>query len=158
MSVMENVPYGEIEIVQTAHYERVASEQNIKLFAAASGDVNPVHLDAEYAATTRFGERIAHGMFTAGLISAALAMQLPGPGVIYLGQNLKFERPVKLGDTVTVELEVLKKRDDKRILVLQTTGRNQHGKTVVSGTATVIAAAEKISIKRPDEPDVTVNF
>lgn len=157
MSEFRNVPFDEIEVGQTTTYTRTVSENDIKLFAAVSGDVNPVHLDAEFAATTMFGERIAHGMYTGGLISAALAMQLPGPGTIYLGQNLKFERPVKLGDTITVELRVLEKKPEKRIVQLETIARNQHGKTVVSGTATVMAPAEKVSVPRPAIPSVSIS-
>ena len=115
-----------------------------------------MHLDAEFAATTMFGERIAHGMYTAGLISAALAMKLPGPGAIYLGQTLKFERPVKLGDTITIELRVLDMKVEKRIVDIETIGRNQHGKPVVSGIATMMAPAEKLVIAMPKTPVVTI--
>jgi acyl dehydratase len=106
---LENFTFDELTVGQTAEYSRTLGEDDIILFAAVSGDVNPVHLDEDFARTTMFRERIAHGMYTGGLISAALAMKLPGPGTIYLGQNLKFERPVKLGDTITVQLKVLEK-------------------------------------------------
>lgn len=152
MSEIENIPFDDIEIGQTATFQRLASEQAVRLFAAVSGDVNPVHLDAEFAATTMFKERIAHGMFTGGLISAALAMKLPGPGTIYLGQNLKFERPVKLGDEITVTLKVLSKSPEKRLVEIETIAVNQLGKTVVSGSATVMAPAEKVRIECPPEP------
>ena len=91
MPELGNFTYDEISIGQTARYSKVIEERDIQLFAAVSGDVNPVHLDAEFAGHTIFREPIAHGMYTGGLISAALAMKLPGPGTIYLGQNLKFE-------------------------------------------------------------------
>src|SRR5690606_17893891 len=132
------------------------SEQDIVLFAVLSGDANPVHLDAEYARGTIFGERIAHGMFTGSLVSAALAMTLPGPGSIYLGQSLKFRRPVKINDTITVRLEVTEKRDGKNIVVLDCKVTNQKQETVATGTAEVIAPNERISLETPVLPNVTV--
>ncbi|HEY6609731.1 MAG TPA: MaoC family dehydratase, partial [Pseudomonas sp.] len=95
MSLVENTPYDELQVGQKATYQRTVEERDIQLFAEVSGDRNPVHLDAEYTATTQFKERIAHGMLTGALISAAIACTLPGPGTIYLGQNLRFTRPVK---------------------------------------------------------------
>ena len=109
MSLVQNFPYDALTIGQTANFAKTVEERDVQLFAAASGDCNPVHLDAEFAATTMFKERIAHGMFSGALISAAIACQLPGPGTIYLGQSLKFSRPVKLGDSLQVRLEVLEK-------------------------------------------------
>ena len=156
MSLLENVTFDELVIGQSASYSRVVSDEAVRLFAAVSGDVNPVHLNEEFAATTQFKGRIAHGMFTAGLISAAIAMELPGPGVIYLGQELRFERPVRIGDTITVELTVTGKTPSRNFVQLQTVARNQHGKTVVSGSANVLPAAEKIRIERPAEPRVSV--
>ncbi|MBP8925991.1 MAG: MaoC family dehydratase N-terminal domain-containing protein [Pseudomonadales bacterium] len=156
MSLLENFTFDELVIGQRASYSRVVSDEAVRLFAAVSGDVNPVHLNEEFAATTQFKGRIAHGMFTAGLISAAIAMELPGPGVIYLGQELRFERPVRIGDTITVELTVTGKTPSRNFVQLQTVARNQHGKTVVSGSANVLPAAEKIRIERPAEPRVSV--
>ena len=156
MSLLENFCFDELVIGQSASYSRVVTDEAVRLFAAVSGDVNPVHLDEEFAAATQFKGRIAHGMFTAGLISAAIAMELPGPGVIYLGQELRFERPVRIGDTITVELTVSGKTPGRNFVQLQTVARNQHGKTVVSGVANVLPAAEKIRIERPAEPRVSV--
>jgi 3-hydroxybutyryl-CoA dehydratase len=99
--------------------------------------LNPIHTDAEYPKQAMFGERIAHGMLVAGLISAVIGTQLPGPNSIYLGQELKFTAPVKIGDTVTALVTVTEKRDGKRIMKLQTTGSNQVGEVVVDGTAVV---------------------
>ena len=126
------------------------------MFAATSGDVNPVHLDEEFAATTMFKGRIAHGMWTAGVISAAIAMEMPGPGTIYLGQSLSFRAPVKLGDTVTVELEVTEKQDDKKFVTLACKVVNQKGKTVVKGEAQVMAPTEKLSITAPKLPNISI--
>jgi len=156
MSTLQNFTFDELTIGQTASYTRTVSEEDVKLFAAVSGDVNPVHLDAEFAAGTMFKERIAHGMYTAGLISAAIAMEMPGPGTIYLGQNLRFERPVKIGDTITVTLKVLEKTPGKNFVQLDTTATNQTGKTVVSGTANVLPPAEKLRIDRPPVPRVRI--
>ena len=110
MPELGNFTYDEISIGQTARYSKLVEERDVKLFAAVSGDVNPVHLDADFAAGTPFGEPIAHGMLTGAIISAALAMELPGPGTVYLSQSLKFRLPVKPGDTITVALEVTGKQ------------------------------------------------
>ena len=113
MSQISNYTFEEISIGQTASFSRLIGEQEILLFAAASGDVNPVHLDAEFAAGTMFKERIAHGMMSGAIISAAIALELPGPGSIYLGQSLRFRLPVKIGDELTAQLEVISKREDR---------------------------------------------
>ena len=107
-------------------------------FADLVGDHNPVHLDEAFAATTRFGRRIAHGMLVAGLISTVLASDLPGPGTVYLSQTLQFKAPVYLGDTITVTVEVVKARGDKPIITLATVCTNQDGKPVIEGEAVVL--------------------
>jgi acyl dehydratase len=154
MSQLENVSYEEITIGQTASYSKTVSEQDIQLFAIISGDANPVHLDAEYAAGTQFQERIAHGMLTGALVSAAIATELPGPGSVYLGQSLRFRAPVKIDDQITVKLEVTEKNDRRKFLTLDCKVYNQHEKLVASGTADVMAPAEKICIKAPVLPTV----
>jgi len=156
MEMLENVTFDELQIGQTGHFTRQATDEAIRLFAAVSGDVNPLHLDEAWAAGTRFGGRIAHGMFTGGLISAAIAMVLPGPGVVYVSQEMRFERPVRIGDTITVELTVTEKLPEKQFVKLTSIARNQHGKTVVSGLTTVLAPTEKIRIPRPAEPRVRI--
>ncbi|MBD9499614.1 MaoC family dehydratase [Pseudomonas sp. BGr12] len=155
MTSVQNVPYEELEVGQKANFQRSVTERDIQLFAEVSGDRNPVHLDAEYAATTQFKERIAHGMLTGALISAAIATTLPGPGTIYLGQNLSFTRPVKLGDELTVELEVLEKLPKNRVRI-STTVLNQDGKAVVKGEAEVMAPTEKLNIELPALPPITI--
>ena len=97
-----------------------------------------MHLDAAYAARTRFGERVAHGMLTAGLISAVIGMHLPGPGGIYLNQTLTFTRPVRIGDTITASAEVTAYDPGRRRLTLRTTCTNQRGETVLDGEAVVL--------------------
>ena len=152
MSQLSNFTIDELVIGQKASFSKHVTEQDVVLFAAVSGDVNPVHLDEAFAKETRFGGRIAHGMLSGAVISAALAMELPGPGVIYLGQTLRFTRPVRIGDQVTANLEVTGKRDDKAIVTLACEVTNQDGKVVVTGEATVLAPREKIIIDRPDVP------
>lgn len=116
---------------------RTVTESDIVMYAGISGDINPIHLDEEYAAGSPFGKRIAHGFLTAGLISAVLGNDLPGSGTIYLGQTLKFLAPVYIGDTVTASVEVISVREDKRLLILRTDCTNQQGTLVLTGEATV---------------------
>ena len=132
---MSELAYEDIKIGAEASLSRTITEAHIVLYAGLTGDMNPVHVDAEQAARSMFKERIAHGMLVAGLISAAIGTQLPGPNSIYLGQELKFTAPVKIGDTVTVLVAVTDKRDDKRIIKLRTTVTNQWGQTVIEGSA-----------------------
>jgi len=149
---VSNHPYDALTIGQTATYSKLIEEQDVQLFAAASGDVNPVHLDAEFAATTQFGERIAHGMLSGAVISAALAMELPGHGTIYLGQSLRFRRPVTLGDHVTVTLTITEKNDKRKFVTLDCKVTNQKDEVVVTGEAQVMAPTEKLSFTRPAVP------
>ena len=152
MSQITGYTYDEITLGQTASFSKLVEEQDIRMFSAVSGDVNPVHLDEDFAAGTIFGERIAHGMLTGAVISAALAMELPGPGCIYLGQTLRFSRPVKIGDRITARLEVTGKRDDKKIITLACEVSNQEGKIVASGDAQVMPSRERLQIERPVLP------
>ncbi|MDR7554295.1 MAG: MaoC family dehydratase [Armatimonadota bacterium] len=123
---------------QRASWTRTITEADVAAFAALTGDHNPLHVDAAFASRSRFGERIAHGMLTAGLISAVLGMRLPGPGGIYVSQTLRFLRPVRLGDTVTATAEVLAWRPDRRLLTVRTTCTNHRGETVIDGEATLL--------------------
>lgn len=149
---LTNFTYDELTIGQTATYSKRIDEQDVLMFAATSGDVNPVHLDEAFASATQFKQRIAHGMLSGAVISAALAMELPGPGTIYLGQSLRFRRPVTLGDTITVTLEVTAKQDRRQFVTLSCTVTNQAGETVVTGEAEVMAPSEKVSLPRPPLP------
>jgi len=134
---MSELAYEDIKIGDEASLTRTITEVHIVNYAGLTGDMNPVHVDAEHAAQSMFGERIAHGMLVAGLISALLGNQLPGPNSIYLGQDLSFIAPVKIGDTVKVTVTVTEKRDDKRIIKLRTTAENQRGEMIIDGTAVV---------------------
>jgi 3-hydroxybutyryl-CoA dehydratase len=115
----------------SASRTRTITAHEIALFAQASGDFNPLHMDEAYAATTPFGRRVAHGMLTAGLISAVLANDLPGPGSIFLSQTLQFKAPVFIGDTITATVEVLTYRSSRRIATLRTRCVNQTGTVVL---------------------------
>lgn len=147
MTTISNRPFDTIKIGDFCDRKHTVSEEDLLLFARASGDLNPLHLDEEYAATTPFKQRIAHGMFTGGLISAALAMDLPGPGTIYLSQDLQFKRPVCIGDQLSVVLTATEKHSDKPIVTLSCEVTNQDGKAVVVGTAKVMAPTKSMTVE-----------
>ena len=128
----------ERKIGDQASTANTISESDVYLFAGITGDHNPAHVNEVYASQTRFGRRIAHGILSAGLISAVLAMKLPGPGTIYLGQELKFVRPVYFGDTITATCTVSELLPEKNIARLETVCTNQDGSVVIKGTATVM--------------------
>ncbi len=138
MMTIESMTIG-----QSAEVSTVVTSRAIELFAEATGDMNPVHLDDEIALKSQFSGRIAHGMLTAGFVSAAIASKLPGPGSIYLGQTLRFTKPVRIGDTITVKLEVVEVIPAKRRVRLATTCTNQNGETVMDGEATVMVPDER---------------
>lgn len=138
------MPDVQLEVGQWAEMHKTVSESDVAGFAAISGDFNPVHMDEEAAAKSRFGGRIAHGMLSAGFISACLAMQLPGPGSIYLSQTLSFKRPVRLGDTITTRVEVIEWNPGKRRARLATTCRNQRDEVVIDGEALVMVPREDL--------------
>ncbi len=152
MPTLESLSFEDIEVGQSLRMSRTVTEDMVRLFAAASGDINPVHLDDDFAATTPFKGRIAHGMLTAGFISAAIAGGLPGPGSVYVSQELRFDRPVRVGDTITVELTVQEKIPGKNHVLLKTVARNQNNKTVVAGVATVLPPPLRARIEQPEEP------
>lgn len=156
MNLLENYPINELVVGQTATYSKTLTERDVILFAACSGDVNPVHLDKEYAATTPFGEPIGHGMWTGSLVSAAIATQLPGPGSVYRSQSLSFKHPVKIGDAVTVTLTVSEIKERVKLVTLECEAHNQDGKLIAKGVAEVIAPAEKLRIKGGEVPAITI--
>lgn len=130
--------YDQINVGDKAEVEKTVSESDVYLFAGISGDLNPAHINERVSKDTMFGGRIAHGMLSAGFISAVLGMQLPGPGTIYLSQTLKFKAPVKIGDTVRAEAVVVEKLEKGRVR-LETKCYNQNGDVVIDGEAMVLA-------------------
>lgn len=129
--------YDELAVGQSATYTRQVTDGDVMSFAKITGDFNPVHVDEDAAARSRFGGRIAHGMLSGGLVSAAIANQLPGPGAIYLAQTMKFTAPVRLDDTITVTLTVTELLSKNRVR-LNTVCRNQNGEMVLDGEATIL--------------------
>ena len=134
----------DIEIGMTRQLKKIVTDRDIEMFAEVSTDHNPVHLNEDYANETIFGGRIAHGMLTAGLISAVIGEQLPGHGTVYLGQTLKFLRPVRPGDQVTTQVEVIN-IDLGRGQVRLNTYCLVDGKKVLEGEATVLAPSRKFN-------------
>ncbi len=130
-------PQG-FQIGDRASFAKTVTEVDVTIFAGLTGDFNPIHVDEEYARKSRFGQRVAHGMFTAGLISAVLGNKLPGPGSIYLSQQIEFLAPVCIGDTITAVVEVTAWRPEKRIITLKTDAYNQDQKPVVAGQAVLL--------------------
>ena len=130
--------FDELKVGQSDRIRRTISEADIVSYAGLTGDFNPIHVDAEFGARTRFGTRIAHGMMTAGLISNVLGMRLPGTGAVYLGQTLRFRGPVRAGDTIEAAAEVVELMPDKRRVRLRTTCVNQRGETVLEGEALML--------------------
>jgi len=153
---LENLPIDELSEGLSRQYSKQLTERDVILFAATSGDVNPVHLDATYAATTTFGEPIGHGMWTGALVSAAIATTLPGPGSIYRGQSLQFKKPVKIGDTITVTLTVESIRARVALVTLKCEAHNQHNVLVATGTAEVIAPKQKQRLHIKPLPLITL--
>ena len=126
-----------------AEVSKVITEEDVFLFAGITGDRNPMHMSREFAAKTKFGERIAHGMLTAGLISAVFGMKLPGPGCIYLSQTLQFMAPVKIGDEITARVEIVEVISERR-LRFRTQCFNQRSELVLDGEAVLVPPSEKL--------------
>lgn len=130
--------FAELQVGQFAEHTKTVTETDVVLYAGITGDFNPMHVDAPFAEKTQFGGRIAHGMLTAGFISAVLGMKLPGVGSIYLSQTLRFTRPVRIGDTVTARIEVIELFPEKKRVRLATSCRNQKDEVVLDGEAMVL--------------------
>jgi phosphate acetyltransferase len=155
--MIQNRTFDEIAVGDSASLARTVTQRDIELFALASGDVNPAHMDPAYAATDMFHGIIAQGILEAGLISAVLGTELPGPGTIYLGQDLRFLHPVSVGDTITATLTVTEKHPEKGNVVLDCRCTNQKGEVVITGTAHVRAPMDKVSLPRVELPEVQLN-
>ena len=157
MDYIENRTFDEIQVGESASLVRTLTRDDIKIFAAMSGDVNPAHVDEEYAKSDVFHKIIAHGMWGGSLISTLLGTKLPGPGAIYLDQTLAFRRPVTVGDTITVSVTVKAKDPEGHRISLDCRCVNQKGEVVIAGTAAVIAPTEKVRRPRAVLPEIHVH-
>ena len=145
---LETRTFGEIAVGDSASLSHLVTQRDIDLFAAATGDVNPAHVDPAYAATDMFHHIIIHGLWGGGLISAVLGTKLPGPGTIYLGQTLRFRHPVSIGDTITAIVTVTEMQAEKGNVTLDCVCKNQDGQVVITGLAETRAPREKVKVKR----------
>jgi phosphate acetyltransferase len=157
MDMIENRTFDEIQLGETASLVRTLSREDIELFAVMSGDVNPAHVDEDYARSDMFHKIIAHGMWGGSLISTLIGTKLPGPGTIYLDQTLSFRHPVSVGDTITVTVTVTAKDAAQHRATLDCICSNQRGEVVISGTALVIAPTEKVKRPRAVLPEVQLH-
>ena len=137
----EGMTIDELKVGQTHESNVTISAEMIELFAEATGDRNPIHLDEDYAKGTIFKTRVAHGMLQAGIISGVLGTRFPGVGTIYLSQTLKFRKPVFIGDEITLRLRVLELFKEKNRVSLETVCTNQRGETVLTGEALIMPPA-----------------
>ncbi len=135
---MNGITINDLRVGQSADFSKTILDNDIYTFAGITGDFNPAHVNEEYSKGSQFGGRICHGMLSAGLISTVIGMQLPGPGTVYLGQNLKFVAPVYPGDTITATVSVKSIDKTKNRIVLDTVCTNQKGETVLVGEAKVM--------------------
>ena len=154
---IENRTYDEIAVGDTSVLTRTLRPEDIQLFAIMSGDVNPAHVDPEYARSGMFHEVIAHGMWGGALISTVLGTEFPGPGTIYISQTLKFSRPVKVGDTITITLTCTQKFDHNKHMIFDCLCVNQDNLKVIGGEAEVLAPTEKIKRERTVMPEVMLS-
>ena len=149
--------YQDLEIGTEGRFTKQLTERDIVLFGETSGDINPVHFDAEYAATTLFETRIAHGMWSASLISTVIGIVMPGPGSIYVSQDLNFKRPVRIGDTLTAVLTVKRKIEITQYVILDCKVINQNDEVVTQGKATVMPPRNSDELDSPVIPQVHVS-
>jgi len=154
MDYIENKTFDEIKVGDSASLSRTLTADDVKLFAVMSGDVNPAHVDEEFARSDLFHKIVAQGMWGGALISTVLGTELPGPGTIYLGQTLKFTKPVGLGDTVIATVTAAEKDPEKHRVSFECRCTNQNGEMVISGSAQVMAPTEKVKRPRAVLPQV----
>ena len=148
---ISNTPFEALAVGDGIEVSRLVTARDVELFAAVSGDHNPLHLDPEYAKQTQFGECIGHGMLIGAFLSAIIGLEFPGPGTVYLGQTLEFRSPIFLGDTLTFNLSVSEKHAKRSWVTMAVTVNNQDGKLVARGESKVIAptASETVTIVPP---------
>jgi len=130
--------YNEIKVGDTYTKDFIVTDEKVRTFAEISGDDNPLHVNDEFASKTRFGKRIAHGILITSFISKVIGRDFPGDGTIYVSQQVKFKRPVFIGDKVTVKIEVLEKNDSKKRITLSTDVYNEENKKVIEGNAEIM--------------------
>jgi phosphate acetyltransferase len=158
INMIENKTFDEIKVGDSASLKRVLTQKDIELFAIMSGDINPAHVDAQYAKDDRFHKIVAHGMWGGALISAVLGTELPGPGTIYLHQTLDFLHPIALGDEISICITATKKNTAKKIIEFNCQCVNQHKDIVISGIAIVMTPIEKIKRARIELPEVELKY
>ena len=156
MDFLENRTFDEIQIGDSATLSRTLTEKDIQVFAIMSGDINPAHVDEEYARSDMFHEIIGHGMWSGALISTVLGTQLPGPGTIYVGQTIRFKKPVTIGDTITVKVTAKEKNPEKSRIIFDCECTNQKNIIVVQGEADVIAPTKKIRRLKTELPQISL--
>ena len=139
---MKGITISEMKVGDSASFTKTVSEHDVYTYAGVSGDFNPAHVNEVEAQKGMFGKRIAHGMLSAGFISTVLGTQLPGPGTIYMGQELRFTQPVFFGDTITATVTVAELIPEKNRAILDTVCTNQNGDVVIKGKATVMPPKE----------------
>jgi len=154
MTIIENHTFDEVKVGDSASLSRTLTKEDIELFAVMSGDVNPVHVDEQFAHDDMFHQIVAHGMWGGALISTVLGTELPGPGAVYRGQTLTFHRPILLGDTVVVSVTVREKRPAHHGVLLDCRVTNQDGQVVIEGVADIVAPTEKVRRDRVVMPEV----
>lgn len=154
---LENYTFDELTIGQQAKLQRTLTQDDITLFAAMSGDINPAHMDDDFAKSDVFHKVVGHGMWSGALISTLLGTVLPGPGTIYLEQDIRFKAPLTIGDTLTVSIIVREKAQEKNVVHFDCFGVNQKGDTIISGLAVVIAPSQKIRVRRTELPKIIIN-
>jgi phosphate acetyltransferase/phosphate butyryltransferase len=157
MDYIENRTFDEIQLGDSASLSRTLTTKDIQLFAVMSGDISPIHVDEEYARSDMFHKIIAHGMWGGALISTVLGTMLPGPGAIYLGQTLRFRRPVAPGDTIKVSVTATAKDEEKHRITFDCECTNQAGEVVISGSAEILAPTEKVKRLRVIMPEVSLH-
>ena len=131
--MVDVVKFSELEVGDKGGITKTITEEDVKKFVEICGDVNPIHVDVEFAKTTPFKDRIVHGVLVSSLISTVVGTKVPGPGSVWLDQTLKFLRPVKIGDTITATSEILVKIEERQQVVVRTTCTNQDGQVVIEG-------------------------
>ncbi|MDI9818302.1 MULTISPECIES: bifunctional enoyl-CoA hydratase/phosphate acetyltransferase [unclassified Legionella] len=154
---LENITFDELIIGTQASLSKKLTQDDINLFAIMSGDINPAHMDPDFAKSDIFQGIVGHGMWSGSLISTILGTMLPGPGTIYLKQDITFKKPVRIGDTVTITLTVQHKREDKPIVTFDCIGVSQRGDKLIEGQAVVLAPTKKIRVARAKLPDIAIH-